>query len=73
MAKIESCKCGPLDVIEVQIKAPHAIRIIDRNRDERNAEAVVNMAIMRRGVEDHFFTTVPAGKYRDGDHFDQRK
>jgi hypothetical protein len=56
-----------LDVIEVQIKAPHTVRIIDRNKTERNAEAIIEMAVMRRGVEHSFFTTAPAGKYQDGD------
>ena len=34
---------------------------------EKNAEAVVNMAVMRKGVESEFFSEVPAGKYKEGD------
>lgn len=56
-----------LDVIEVEIAKPHRVRVIASNKTEANAEAIVNMAIMRRGVEAHFFTTCPTGKYQDGD------
>jgi hypothetical protein len=55
------------DVIEVQIKPPHAVRLMARDEDERNAGAIRDMAVMRRGVEDHFFKVVPAAKYRNGD------
>lgn len=56
------------DVIEVQIKAPHEIRVLERNKSKSNAEAIVDMAVCRRGVEEAFFSVVPAGKYKDGDH-----
>lgn len=55
------------DVIEVEIAKPHRVRVIARDKSELNAEAIVNMAVIRRGVEDHFFKAVPAGKYKDGD------
>ncbi len=55
-----------LDVIEVEFKT-HKVRVIGRNKSERNAEAVVSMAVMRRGVENSFFTMAPAGRYSDGD------
>ncbi len=54
------------DVIEVQIKAPHTVRIIANRKSEDNAEAIVKIAVVRRGVEHSFFKTVPAGQYRDG-------
>jgi len=56
-----------LDVIEVEFKPPHKVRVIDTKKTEKNAEAIVEMAVMRRGVEHSFFTTVPAGKFKDGD------
>jgi hypothetical protein len=59
--------CGKMDVIEVEIAAPHRVRVIATGKSERNAEAIVDMAVMRRGVDHHFFKTAPAGKYRDGD------
>lgn len=61
-----------LDVIEVQIRTPHTVRVMDRDMTERNAEAYINMAVFRRGVEHSFFTTAPAGTYRDGDEFKQK-
>lgn len=60
------------DVIEVEIKAPHRIRIIDTDKGERDADAVIKMAVMRRGVEHHFFTKRPAGTCKDGDCLPQR-
>ncbi|MGA8615153.1 MAG: hypothetical protein WB760_26430 [Xanthobacteraceae bacterium] len=56
------------DVIAVQIKAPHTVRIMDRNMTSENAEAYIKMAVIRRGVDDEFFKAVPAAKYRDGDN-----
>jgi hypothetical protein len=47
------------DVIAVTIKAPHTKRIIAERKTEKNAEAIVNMAVMRRGVEEEFFDAVP--------------
>lgn len=58
-----------LDVIEVKIKAPRTIRLIATKKTEANAEAIVSMAVIRRGVENHFFTTAPAGQFRDGDTY----
>jgi len=54
------------DVLAVNIETS-VVRVIDRNKTERNAEAIVNMAVMRRGVDVEFFTTAPAGKYRGGE------
>ena len=48
------------DVIAVNIKTGEK-RIIDRNKSEKNAEAIVSMAVMRRGVEEEFFKAIPAG------------
>lgn len=61
-----------LDVLEVQLAPPHKVRVIDTEKTERNAEAIVKMAVMRRGVECSFFTTAPARKFRDGDSYPQR-
>jgi hypothetical protein len=58
-----------LDVIEVEFAAPHRVRRIATDKTPENAEATVKMAVMRRGVQSHFFTTSIAGKYRDGDNF----
>jgi hypothetical protein len=55
------------DVIEVSIQKPHKVVVIDTLKSAKNADAIVNMAVMRRGVEQSFFATARAGQYRDGD------
>lgn len=55
------------DVIEVEIAAPHKVRLMATGKTEKNAQAIVDMAVTRRGCENHFFTTASAGKYKDGD------
>lgn len=57
------------DVIEVGMKKPHPVRIIDRDKAMKDADAIVKMAVMRRGVEAHFFTTVEPGAYSDGEPY----
>lgn len=52
------------DVVAVNI-ATGAKRLIDSNKTERNAEAIVNMAVMRRGVTEEFFDCVPAGSVKE--------
>lgn len=56
------------DVIEVDI-ATRKVRMMGQDKDEENAEAIERMALMRRGTDDNFFTTVPAGLYQDGDTY----
>lgn len=34
-------------------------RLMAENKTERNAEAIVTMAVIRRGVEDEIFVTEP--------------
>jgi hypothetical protein len=57
------------DVVEVEIATGKITRVMERNKDDRNAEAIVNMAVVRRGVKEYFFARVIAGKYRDGDEY----
>lgn len=54
------------DVVAVTI-ATGAIRLLARGRDKENAEAIVNMAVARRGVDPEFYSTARAGQYQDGD------
>ena len=54
------------DVLAVDIKTS-VVRIIAADKTEENAEAIVNMAAMRRGVEKEFFCTCLHGTYKDGD------
>jgi hypothetical protein len=46
------------DVIAVNI-ATGAERFIDQNKTRDNAEAIISMAVMRRGVDEEFFMAVP--------------
>lgn len=57
------------DVVAVDMKT-EKVRLLAEKKAERNAEAIENMAIMRRGVDDEFFVTVKSGKYKDGDEWD---
>lgn len=36
-------------------------RLIAENKTRRNAEAIEEMAVIRRGVEEEYFDVVPAG------------
>ncbi len=56
------------DVIEVDI-ATRKVRMMGQETTEANAEAIERMALMRRGTDENFFATVPAGKYQDGDTY----
>lgn len=47
------------NVVSVEIKTGEET-VMERNKTERNAEAIVNMAVMRRGCDTHFYKTVPA-------------
>lgn len=55
------------DVIEVGMDAPHPVRLMGENKTMSDADAIVKMAVHRRGVENHFFTTVAPGSYKDGE------
>lgn len=55
------------DVIEVEIAAPHRVRLMATDKTEADAEAVIKFSVMRRGVETHCYKTAPCGHYKDGD------
>lgn len=57
------------DVISVNHKTS-AIRIMATGKTLRNAEAIENMAIMRRGCEEEFFAVTDAGAYKEGDKWE---
>lgn len=44
------------DVIEVQIAAPHTERVMETGLSQNDAEAFIKIAVMRRGVNTHFYT-----------------
>jgi hypothetical protein len=53
------------DVIEVSDSDPNDVRLIAEAKDERTAEAIIGMAVLRRGVKDSYFTTRPHAKTGD--------
>ena len=58
------------DVIAVNM-ATHKVRLIGENKTERNADAIEMMAVARLGWDEEFFTKAAAGKYKDGDEWNE--
>lgn len=54
------------DVVAVNLRS-HLVRLIAESKTEPNADAIETMAVMRRGVEEEFFVTVPNGSYKEGE------
>lgn len=54
------------DVVAVNLHT-RIVRLIATDKTERNADAIVMMAVGRHGVDNEFFSECPHGKYRDGD------
>ena len=49
------------------------VRIIAVEKTENGAEATVNLAVFRRGVETEFFVAVPATDYSEGETWKGQK
>ena len=45
------------------------VAVMAQDKSERNAEAIVHMAVQRRGVADSIYGAVPAGSYTVGDEW----
>jgi hypothetical protein len=60
------------DVIAVNM-ATHKVRVLGENKTERNADAIEMMAIDRLGCDEEFFTKAPAGRYKEGDEWDENE
>lgn len=56
------------DVVAVS-HATNKVRIFERDKTERNAEAIVSMAVMRRGCDEEFYSETRAGMYHEGDEW----
>ena len=69
MTNMPESKLPLYDVVGVNIKTS-VVRLIDQGNTKRNAEAVVLMAVMRRGVEEEFFAVASAGIYADGEKWE---
>jgi hypothetical protein len=61
------------DVVGVQIGGKSTVRMMAEGKTIPNAEAIVKMAVMRRGVNDEFFCEVPAGLYKEGERWEGRE
>lgn len=60
------------DVVAVNLES-YRVRLLAHSKTLQNAEAIVNMAVIRRRVELEFFATVQASLYKEGDIFGQPK
>ena len=54
------------DVFAVNIETG-TIRFFGQNKTKANAQAIVTMAVYRRGCDEEFYAIAPAGQYKDGD------
>jgi hypothetical protein len=60
------------DVVAVNIKSG-VVRLLDAGQTKPNAEAIVALAVARRGVDEEFFADVPANSYATGDKWGARE
>jgi hypothetical protein len=56
------------DVVAVDL-VNYKATVIATDRTSDNAQAVVKMAVLRRGCEENMFVAVPAGKWKTGDRW----
>lgn len=63
---LESAQPPLYDVVAVEIATERVLWVVGGKTAE-NADAVVCMAVARRGVGDRFFVSVRAGLYHEGD------
>lgn len=57
------------DTLAVNIKT-NKCRLFGERKDKPNADAIMKMAIMRRGCDEEFYVVVPAGLFREGDEYE---
>jgi len=56
------------DVVAVSLST-HRVRLMAQGKTERDADAIICMAVMRRGVQEEFTSAVPQGMYAEGDEW----
>jgi len=54
------------DVVAINVET-QAVRMLAESKTKPNAEAIVNMAIARRGLDVEFYSEVAASSYKAGD------
>jgi hypothetical protein len=57
---------GLRDAIAINLKT-QKVRILDSGKTIQDAQAIVNMAVLRRGVQNEFFAVVATGSYVEGE------
>ena len=57
------------DVIAVSMTT-HKVRLLGKNKNKRNADALEMIAVVKLGCNEEFFTKAPVGKYKEGDEWD---
>ena len=60
------------DVVAVNIKT-NKVRFFGQDKTLGNAEAIVKMAIMRRGLDKEFYAVVENGSHVEGGVYDPSK
>lgn len=55
------------DVVAVRTDTGKVSIVMAKDKTPENAEAIVNLAVLRRGVESEFFAKAQAGKYKGGE------
>jgi hypothetical protein len=56
------------DVVGVNCET-NTVKIYAEGKTLPNAEAIVTMAVQRRGLDEEFFAECPAGKFKEGDQY----
>ena len=62
-----------MDVLAVQISAPHTVRVLAHNKSLDDAEASVKFAVYRLGVDTEFYLVTKDGEYQEGEKWVGRK
>lgn len=57
------------DVVAVSIATGKVVSLYGESKTAKNAEAIINMAVMRQGVNENFYAEVPANKFKIGDTY----
>jgi len=59
------------DVAAVEM-ATHKIELMAERKTILEADAIEMIAVRKRGVETHFYVTIPSGKYKNGDEWNPK-
>lgn len=57
------------DVVAVNLNTRRVTALFGERKTLKNAEAIVMMAVGRRGVDEEFYAEVPTGKFKVGDDY----